>query len=325
MKAVVLSAPNQVQVQAIPEPQTTQAGESIANVEFVGVCKTDQQLTSLGSAEDLVLGHEVVCRLPGSADYFALNNEISCSHCSYCAEGLTSHCLNLRELGVNENGGYAEKIRTPQTALHPFNLNNPMLGIMIEPLSCAVRGVSRIITTSRLLSVERPTVFVIGGGVSGALVSYLLTRSDEFDGDIYLYDINPSPIPWAERLGIRRVENLELDVGHVIVECSGSSVGLATAFEVVRKAGLVCIYGVPKPGLDLPLSAHDLFSREITVITTFAGATEETMAAAIAALQQDEAFFEQLIGQKIGLQHLPETLTSWSPQPGTRTVVDLSI
>ncbi len=325
MKAVVLSAPNQVQVQAIPEPQTTQPGESIAKVEFVGVCKTDQQLTTLGSAKDLVLGHEVVCRLPGSVDYLALNNEISCGQCSYCAESLTSHCLNLHELGVNENGGYAEKIRVPQTALHPFSLNNPMLGIMTEPLSCAVRGVSRIIKASKLLSVEHPTVFVIGGGISGALVSYLLTHSDSFHGHIYLYDISPAPIPWAERLGVQRLENLEPDVGHVIVECSGSVAGLATAFEIVRKAGLVCIYGVPKPDLNLPISAHDLFGREITVLTTFAGATKETMVAAISALQQDEAFFEQLLGQKIALQQLPEVLTSWSPQPGTRTVVDLNI
>ena len=325
MKAVVLSAPNQVQVQVMPEPKTTQAGESIANVEFVGVCKTDQQLTTLGSEKDLVLGHEVVCRLPGSENYLALNNEISCGHCSYCAEGLTSHCLNLHELGVNEHGGYAEKIRAPQTALHPFSLNNPMLGIMIEPLSCAVRGVSRIITASKLLSVERPTVFVIGGGISGALVSYLLTNSDDFQGDLCLYDISPAPIPWAERLGIQRLENLEPDLVHVVVECSGSATGLATAFQIVRKAGLVCIYGVPKPDLNLPIAAHDLFSHEITVLTTFAGVTQETMAAAIAALQQDEAFFEQLLGQKISLQQLPEVLTSWSPQPGTRTVVDLNI
>jgi hypothetical protein len=34
----------------------------IADVEFVRVCQTDQQLTAAGLDKELILGHEVVCQ-----------------------------------------------------------------------------------------------------------------------------------------------------------------------------------------------------------------------------------------------------------------------
>ncbi|NMG11474.1 alcohol dehydrogenase catalytic domain-containing protein [Brasilonema sp. UFV-L1] len=323
MKAAVLYGPNQVEIREVSAPTLPQDGEVIANVEYVGVCKTDQQLTAAGLDSERILGHEVVCQLPDEQGHFALNNEISCGQCSYCREGLTSHCQNLQELGVNHDGGYAEKIRVPRNSLHRFEFRNPALGVLIEPLSCAVRGAQRILAGANLLSVSRPTTLVIGGGLSGALISYLLTNSPNFDGEIKLYDITKMPIPWAEKLGIERVEVPEKDKAHLVVECSGSPGGLTTALQVVRKAGIVFIYGVPKQGIALPVSPHELFMREIAVLTSFAGATDETMGRAIAHIKRDEAFFEQLLGRAIPLEKLPDELTNWSPQPGTRTVVDM--
>jgi len=200
----------------------------------------------------------------------------------------------------------------------------PALGALIEPMSCAVRGASRILAATNLLSVSRPKTLIIGGGLSGVLISYLLHHSPNFDGEIYLYDITQASLPWVDKLGLQRVEMPEPDQAHLIVECSGSPDGLATALRLVRKAGIVCIYGVPKQEISLPVSPHELFMREITVITSFAGATDQTMGAAIAYIKRDEEFFEQLLGRMIPLEKLPDELTVWCPQPGTRTVVDMS-
>ena len=323
MKAAVLSQANQIEIRQVPTPTLTQDGELIADVEFVGVCKTDQQLTATGLDRDCILGHEVVCRVSDRAGHFCLNNEISCGQCSYCLEGLTSHCQNLKELGVNQDGGYTEKIRVPQNALHPFQFSNPALGVLIEPLSCAVHGLNRIIASLNLLSVPQPKTLIVGGGISGTLIAYLLHHAPKFQGPISLYDITPNPLPWLDRLGIKRIENPEPEQAHLIIECSGSPGGLEMAFKLVRKGGLVFIYGVPQPNINLPLSPHELFMQEVTVLTSFAGATDATISTAIATIQQDEAFFATLLGKFISLEQLPQELTHWSPQPGTRTVVDL--
>lgn len=323
MKAAVLSKANKIEIRQVPIPKDTQDQELIADVKFVGVCKTDQQLTATGLDKECILGHEVVCTIPNQQGHFALNNEISCGKCSYCLEGLTSHCLNLKELGVNENGGYAEKICVPENSLHSFNFPNPVLGVLIEPLSCAVHGLKRILASLNLLSVTQPKTLIIGGGISGTLITYLLNNSSEYQGQISLYDITPKKLPWLEKLGIKRIEKPNRDQYHLIIECSGSSGGLNMAFDLVRKGGAVFIYGVPKQDLALPVSPHELFMREITVLTSFAGATDSTINTAIEYLKQDEAFFEQLLGKFIPLEKLPNELTNWSPQPGTRTVVDL--
>ena len=91
-----------------------------------------------------------------------------------------------------------------------------------------------------------------------------------------------------------------------------------------RRGGIVCIYGVPKQGISLPVSPHELFMREITAISSFAGATDQTMGAAIAYIKRDEKFFEQLLGRIIPLEKLPTELTVWCPQPGTRPVVEMN-
>lgn len=323
MKAAVLLAPNQVKIQDFPTPEVKNPGEVIATVKFVGVCKTDHQLTCEGVKQETILGHEVVCQLPNEEEYFALNNEISCGKCTYCEEGLTSHCLELKELGINNPGGYAEKMLTPRDRLYPFEFKNPILGTLVEPLTCAVHAAERIMSSVSLLSVSNPTTFVIGGGISGCFVSYLLSKVYAFSGNISLYDTAKSPITWAENLGIQRLKEPMPRQAHLVIECSGYESALINAFSLVRNAGAVCIYGVPSVDISLPLSPQELFFREIMVFASFAGVTDKTIAIAIQAIKNDEAFFEQLLGWLIPLEKLPTALTSWSPKSGTRTVVVL--
>ena len=323
MKAVVLSGPNHLEIRDVPLPEADREGDCLAKVEFVGMCQTDQQLTRTGLPEERILGHEVVCRLPDEKPFFVLNDEIPCGKCSYCVEGLTSHCSNLRELGVNGDGGYAEKILAPRTYLHPFKFNNPALGVLLEPLSCALRGVKRILAALALLPISAPQTLIIGGGVSGALVTYLLTNSPTFSGEVSLYDITKEPLSWTQYLEINRIKKPEPDVAHVIIECSGSPKGLEMALQMVRKAGLVCIYGVPRPETVFPISPQELFQREITVIASMAGVTNEIISEAIALIQQDEAFFTHLLGRQVSLEQVPGELLTWRPRSGTRTFVSL--
>ncbi len=323
MKAAMLQDANRVEICDLPNPIATQADEVVADVQYVGICKTDEQLTREGQMKGVVLGHEVVCQLPEQVGYFALNNELSCGVCSYCREGVTSHCTELRELGVNEHGGYAEQICVPQSSLYKFEFQNPLLGVLVEPISCAVRGIERILSALKLLPVSSPNVLVIGGGMSGTLISYLLAQSPQFDGSLFLHDISTAELAWTKQVAIERLAEPLQDHAHLVVECSGSVAGLATAMRVVRRAGMVCVYGVPEADCPLPIAAHDLFMREITVLTSFAGATVQTMQQAIAYISKDESFFEGLLGRQISLQELPEQLIHWGPLPGTRTVVML--
>jgi L-iditol 2-dehydrogenase len=108
------------------------------------------------------------------------------------------------------------------------------------------------------------------------------------------------------------------------IECSGSHGGRGTAFQAVRKGGAVCLYGVPGGGAPLPLTAEALFQRELLVLTSFAGATDATVGAAIEHIRADPAFFGRLLGRTVALEDLPRELTDWAPAPGTRTLLSLA-
>lgn len=321
MQAAVLENSRQIAIRELPRPVATSADEVVAKVCHVGLCRTDFQLTERGEDTGLIMGHEVVCRIPGETGYYALNNEVSCGQCSYCQQGFTSHCENLWELGINAPGGYAEWLLTPRKQLHPLTFSDAILGTLVEPLSCAIHAEQRLQQVLPMLGAESPEVLVIGGGISGALLSYLVSRWSPTP-KVLLHDIADTEFPWMEGLAIEWVDSPPRQSVHLSIECSGSAGGLETAFGAVRKGGAVCVYGVPKKQAPIPITADELFQRELTILSSFAGATDETVTAAIAHIRNNETFFTRLLGECITLQELPEALTNWNPRPGTRTVMD---
>ncbi|HEX3873829.1 MAG TPA: alcohol dehydrogenase catalytic domain-containing protein [Solirubrobacteraceae bacterium] len=320
MRAAVLVGPGSVVVRDVLRPSAARDGDVVAEVHYTGICRTDAQLTEAGQPHARVLGHEVVCRIPEEDGFLALNNEISCGRCSYCAVGLTSHCEELSELGVNADGGYAEWILTPRDQLHPFAFANAMLGVLIEPLSCALRAEQRL---WRLIGpAGRPSILVVGGGVSGALIAYLVSRWPQHP-EVAVFDPVDAPLPWLRRLPARRCEAPTSASADIVVECSGTPGGCISAFAAARKAAVVCLYGVPRAGVAFPRTARELFADELTVLTSQAGASSTSMRAAIDLIGADEAFFGSLLGRVVPLARLPPELVSWGPAPGTRTVVDV--
>jgi len=325
MQAAVLEGSHKITIHSLPQPTATSADEVVAQVRHVGLCRTDFQLSARGEDKGLVMGHEVVCQIPGDSGYYALNNEVSCGQCSYCQQGFSSHCENLWELGINAPGGYAQWLLTPRRQLYPLTFSNPVLGTLVEPLSCAIHAEQRLQTIVPMLTTTKElVVFIVGGGISGALLSYLVSQWSS-SPKLLLHDIAETEFPWMEALDIERITEPPEQAVHLSIECSGSSGGRQTAFRAVRKGGAVCLYGVPNKQASLPISADELFQRELIVLTSFAGATDTTVKTAIKHIHNNELFFSRLIGRIIPLQGLPKALTEWSPIHGTRTVMDTSI
>ncbi|MGX2993338.1 alcohol dehydrogenase catalytic domain-containing protein [Streptomyces sp. JNUCC 64] len=338
MRAAVLLAPGELAVRRVPRPTAPAPHEVVAEVHYTGICRTDLHLSARAAHAPVVLGHEVVCRIPGEDGYHALNNELSCGGCDPCRDGETSHCVHLVELGVHRDGGFAQWIRAPRAQLQPLALRNPVLGVFTEPLSCALRAERRL-RRLRPRAPSRPwSALVIGGGVSGALVARLLSRWPDRPR-IRLLDPVPAELPWLDGTdgtdglgalgppdgpggpGVRRVAAPE-GPSQLVVECTGTPEGTATAFDAVAPTGTVCLYGVPEPDVPLPRTPDELFRAEVTVLPSVAGATPATMRAAADLIRRDEAFFTRLLGRRVPLERLPAELADWRPRPGTRTVVE---
>ena len=321
MRSLRLTAPGKL----VLDPHTSlpiQPGFHLWKVRHVGICKTDYQLFHHPRSVNITLGHEVV--VEHEEQTLVLNNEIACGLCSYCQEGMPRHCVHLHELGINADGGYADFIAAPRSHLYPVHVADSGSAVLVEPLACAIHGAERISCALALLppDVAHFRVLIIGAGTSGRLVSYALNQL-QLDLQMRLFDISSQASEASQTSYLRSTAEPDPESAHLVVECSGSRQGLALAISAARRGGVVVLYGMPEANATLPCPTLELFAKELTLLPSMAGCDDETMSQAIDYLQQDEAFFSQMIGKRVNLEQAMAEIAGGLPHPGTRTLVTL--
>ncbi len=178
MKAIVYDAPRSFAVQDIPLPEVG-AGEVRIKVGQVGVCGTDLHIHNgdFNAKFPLIPGHElvgVVDALGDGVDRFTLgeqvtvNPNINCGQCDYCLAGRPNLCANLKGLGSNFPGFFAEYATVPEVLVFSVEGIDPDTAVFSEPAACAMHGLE----TLQL----RPgsSVLVFGAGPTGLLLAQLI-------------------------------------------------------------------------------------------------------------------------------------------------------
>ncbi|MFO1497936.1 MAG: zinc-binding dehydrogenase [Verrucomicrobiota bacterium] len=133
MKAVQLIAhgkPGQFQLVDVPEPQPG-PDEAVVRVRACGLNRLDLWLEEAGlpitvplprtpggeiAGEIAAVGNDVEASLK-VGDRVAVQSNLFCGECEFCVAGDESLCLNGRLLGVQQDGGFAEKVLVPARAL----------------------------------------------------------------------------------------------------------------------------------------------------------------------------------------------------------------
>jgi threonine dehydrogenase-like Zn-dependent dehydrogenase len=118
---------------------------------------------------------------------------------------------------------------------------------IVEPVSCAVTGLDHC----RLQPGQR--VAVIGCGFMGSLILQGLLHS--YAGELIAIDIVQSRLDLAQRLGVEEIYNVaEIDAAElaedlqarqidVVVDTTGSQSGLDLATDIVKRGGLINLFG----------------------------------------------------------------------------------
>ena len=126
MKAVLLSATNQIAVSQQPIPAVS-PNQSVVKVLACGICGTDRHIYKgeYPSAKPVILGHEFggvieevsVGSKFSKGDLVSVDPNIVCGECTDCKAGRTAFCPTLTALGVNIDGGLAEYVPVSYTHL----------------------------------------------------------------------------------------------------------------------------------------------------------------------------------------------------------------
>jgi D-arabinitol dehydrogenase (NADP+) len=338
MRAVVYDAPRQFEVKDVPIPEPG-PGEILVKVLETGICGTDLHIHEghFYAEFPLVPGHEVVgtvADIGPNVDGFApgeavtVNPNINCRHCEYCRRGQTLLCSNLKGLGTNWPGGFAEYLTVPFEFVYSVEGLEPDTAVFTEPASCAMHGLETLAL--------RPgsSALVLGAGPTGLLLAQLLRHGGA--SHVTVAASTQFKLDRARDLGIDRTllmhrNDLDGSVSElrrmsgggfdVVVEATGSTEVGEQCVPLTRNGGTVMIYGVTAPLDRISFSPYDVFRREITIKGSFAEIN--SFPATIAALRSGRASTAGLITHRFDLEDYGEALEALQTDRSAHKIVIL--
>jgi NADPH:quinone reductase-like Zn-dependent oxidoreductase len=300
MKAVQLiehGKPGQLVWGDVPDPVAA-PGEVIVRVRACGLNRLDLWMEegSLPGAPPLprILGGEVSGEIialgPGVAgwrmgDRVAVQSNLFCGECEFCARGEESLCLKGRLLGVHRDGGFAEKVSVPERALVrlPEQVDFDTSAALTLASSTAMH-----MLTHRAQVRPGDWVLVIGGasGVgSGAIqiakqlgARVVSTGSTEAKRNFATglgadYAVDPGQPDWpGEVRQITGKRGVDLVVEHV-----GGEV-LAKCFDCLARGGTIVTCGATA-GREVPLKLWPFFVKEQKLVGSYGRRRQDIVAA----------------------------------------------
>jgi len=254
-----------------PKPQIT-SKEILVRVKSVGICGNDLTIykghfSAERSKPPLIIGHEfsgVVEEASDDAKRFkegtrvAIDPLISCGVCHCCRSGIAHVCKNLKLLGIDVDGAYAEYVKVSEERVHPISDSLSFdEGALVEPVAVAVHCVGRA-----SLAIGE-TVLVIGGGPIGMLIA--LTSLQAGAKQVVLTEIQQYRSSLARKLGLNCLNPNDGSFAEAInqffegkgpdiaFEVTGTENGFQQAVDLVSVRGRVIEVGVPKGKMSLDL------------------------------------------------------------------------
>ncbi len=289
MKAAVLYGPRDIRVESFEEPEL-RPGMVLLRSRLVGICGSDQHYYEHGYCaafvpdRPFVLGHEVMAEVAAVADdvdtvrvgqRVAVNPARSCGFCEDCKTGRGNLCRKTIMLGSASttpptNGGLAEfvVVRADQCHALPDDMDE-RVGAMMEPFAVALHAAKRAGTVSgrRVLVTGAGTIGLLAAmtvrayGAAPVAISDLVAerraKAEELGIDAVL---DPAAADFAERS--RKLSGEGFDV---VLEASGASPALRSAFDLVRPGGTIVQIGTLGTE-DIPLPANKLMNKEINLV-----------------------------------------------------------
>lgn len=175
MKAAVFHGPHDLKLEEVEKP-TIDEYEVLVKIKASAVCGTDVRIfegkKTKGVRTPSIIGHElvgVIEQVGANVEGFAIGDRVGvmpvipCGKCFYCLNGRENVCANRTAIGYEYDGGFAEYVRIPRTALAAGNLVKIPdhitfeQAVITEPLACCLNGQGKA-------NVKMGDVVVIVGG-----------------------------------------------------------------------------------------------------------------------------------------------------------------
>jgi len=264
LKALRYLQPNVLQSAEIDLP-ICNAGEALVRVYSAGICGSDMAIYSgmhPRATPPLTMGHEfsgeiVEMNPTGSNIELTVGDHVTaypllvCGKCWACRNGCEHVCRDLKLIGIDRDGAFADYVTVPLNLLVKMSDNLTFdQGALIEPLAVGIHSLE-------MAGVPNwQTAAVIGMGPIGLLVALCLKHAGV--ENIVVSDINPYRLKRAETQGFTPFNSAEGNLAEsvsaitegegadIVFECAGSASAALQMFELVRPRGQVIMVSVHK-------------------------------------------------------------------------------
>ena len=325
MKALRIEAIGRCAVREVADP-TPGPGEVLLDVRHVGLCGSD--LNTFKGLNPLVTlpripGHEIgaVVAAVGAgvpADYAPGRRGIvvpytSCGVCSSCRKGRFNACRSNKTLGVQQDGGAAERLCLPYAKVILNDTLKPRHLALVEPLSVGFHAAAR----GRIAAGE--TVVVLGCGMIGmGAVAAAAARG----ATVIAIDLGRAKLDLALRYGAREVvdagaEDVAARVAaltggegaDVVVEAVGLPATFTQAIELAAFSGRVVYVGYAKDAVTYQTQKFNL--KELDILGC-RNALPEDFHAVIAYLEARREKPDDLVTKVFPLAEAAHALPFWA-------------
>lgn len=317
LKAGLYKDANKVACEKVERP-IIKENELLVKVKYAGICGTDMIIYSgvhPRAEAPLILGHEFVGEIenPGQSDFkpgskVAINPLISCKECQPCILGNYHICDNLKYLGIDCPGGFAEYTAVPIENVVQLDEEIDLEeGALLEPIAVAVHTIRR----SKMKVGD--TVAILGAGPIGMLIALLAKQAGA--DKVIITDISNYRLEIAKNYGFDVVNALEEDVvayihqetnsigADVVFEVAGGQVTVNQMIPAIKSQGEIMVVSVFKEPPKVNLA--QMHFREISLNTTRCF-TKSDFLKAIQLLKSNKINFKPIISHILPLEEIDQ-------------------
>ncbi len=213
------------------------------------------------------VGEEVTTVRKG--DFVSAEMHVSCGSCYQCRTGQGHICQNVRIIGVDADGCFADFVKIPEANIWKLDPEIPVdYAAVLDPLGNAVHTVLAGETAGLSMAIT-------GCGPIGLFAVAVAKAVGA--GPIFATELHPYRRQLAEKMGASLVINpKQTDAvaevlaqtggrgADVVLEMSGHPRAIRQAFAMLRRGGRISLLGIPSKPLELDLS-NDIIFKGATV------------------------------------------------------------
>jgi threonine 3-dehydrogenase len=256
------------------------------------------------------VGAEVDPRFAKPGEFVSAEMHVNCGHCRQCRAGQPHVCQNLRIIGIDQDGCFAEFVSIPAPNIWRIDPAIPEhYGAILDPLGNAVHTVLSGEIAGQIVAVT-------GCGPIG-LMAIAVAKACGCS-TLFATEVNPQRRAMALRMGadvaldpsagdvVKQVREATGGAGaDVLLEMSGHPAAIKQGFQILRAGGRASLLGIPSQPVTLDL-VDDIIFKGATVQGIFGRLMFETWVQMTQLLKSGKLNLDPLFGERLPLDRFTD-------------------